>query len=60
MLCDTPDALRDKIKKKKLIYLVVEEITPAQIERCVLLQGVIRHNGKNSEDNYAQPKGIAC
>ena len=27
--CDTPDALRAKIKKEELIYLILEEVTPS-------------------------------
>ena len=47
MPCDTPNALRDKIKKEELIYLIVEEITPAQIEKMRSLQGVIDITEKN-------------
>ena len=39
--CDTPDALRDKIKNEELIYIVVEDITQAQIDKMRSLQGVI-------------------
>ena len=48
--CDTPDALRAKIKKEEIIYLAVEDITPSQIEQLRSLQGVISIT-ENSENN---------
>ena len=38
--CDTPNAIRAMIKQSELVYIVVEEITPDQIERMRLLPAV--------------------
>ena len=46
---DTPNALRDKIKKEEQIFVIVENITPQQIENMRNLQGVISITEDNSE-----------
>jgi ABC-2 type transport system ATP-binding protein len=56
--CDTPNALRDKIKKEELIYLIVEDITPAQIEQMRSFQGVISISEKTDEDLMSNQKGL--
>ena len=56
--CDTPDALRDKIKNEELIYLILEEITLAQIEQMRSLQGVISITEKTDEDLMPNQKGL--
>lgn len=56
--CDTPDALRDKIKKEERIYLIVEEITQQQIEKMRYLQGVIRLIEETGEDLMPNQKGL--
>jgi ABC-2 type transport system ATP-binding protein len=56
--CDTPNALRDKIKKEELIYLIVEDITPAQIEQMRSFQGVISISEKTDEDLMPNQKGL--
>jgi ABC-2 type transport system ATP-binding protein len=56
--CDTPAALRDKIKKEELIYLILEEITPAQIEKMRSIQGVIDINEKTDVDLMPNQKGL--
>jgi ABC-2 type transport system ATP-binding protein len=55
---DTPDALRDKIKKEERIYLIVEEITQQQIEEMRSLQGVIRLTEETEEDLMPNQKGL--
>ena len=55
--CDTPNALRDKIKKEELIFLIVEEITQQQIEKMRSMQGVISITEK-SEDLMPNQKGL--
>ena len=55
---DTPDALRDRIKKEELIYLILEEITPAQIERMRSIQGVIGITEKTDQDIMPDQKGL--
>ena len=55
---DTPDALRDKIKKEELIYLILEEITPAQIEKMRSIKGVIDLNEKTDQDLMPNQKGL--
>jgi ABC-2 type transport system ATP-binding protein len=54
---DTPNALREKIKKGERIFLVVEEITNQQIEAMRMLRGV---NGitENSEEVLPKQKGL--
>ncbi len=56
--CDTPNALRDKIKNEELIYLIVEEITLAQIEQMRSLQGVISITEKTDEDSLPSQKKL--
>ena len=56
--CDTPNALRDKIKKEEIIYLIVEEVSPAQIEKMRSIQGVIDITEKNGEDLMPNQKGL--
>ncbi len=56
--CDTPNALRDKIKKSELIYLIVEEVSSAQIENMRSIQGVIDITEKNGEDLMPNQKGL--
>ena len=55
---DTPHALRDKIKKEELIYLVLEEITPVQIEKMRSIQGVIDIIEKSDQDLMPNQKGL--
>ena len=55
---DTPDALRDKIKKEERIYLIVEEITQQQIDKMRFLQGVIRLTEETDEDLMPNQKGL--
>ena len=56
--CDTPDALRDKIKHEELIYLVVEDITQAQIDKISSLQGVITLAEKTEAGLMPNQKGL--
>jgi ABC-2 type transport system ATP-binding protein len=56
--CDTPDAIRDKIKKDEFIYLILEEITPAQIEKMRSIQGVIDIIEKTDQDLMPNQKGL--
>lgn len=56
--CDTPNALRDKIKKEELIYIVLEEISPVQIEKMRSIQGVIDITEKNSEELMPNQRGL--
>ena len=56
--CDTPNALRDKIKKGELVYLVLEEITPAQIERMHSLQGIIDVTERADPELTLNQKGL--
>jgi len=55
---DTPNALRDKIKKSELIYLIVEELSPPQLENMRSIQGVIDITEKNGEDLMPNQKGL--
>jgi len=55
---DTPYALRDKIKKSELIYLIVEELSPPQLENMRSIQGVIDITEKNGEDLMSNQKGL--
>jgi len=55
---DTPYALRDKIKKSELIYLIVEELSPPQLENMRSIQGVIDITEKNGEDLMSSQKGL--
>jgi len=56
--CNTPDALRDKIRKDELIYLILEEITPAQIEKMRSIQGVIEITEKTDQELMPNQKGL--
>ncbi len=55
--CDTPNALRNKIKKEERIYLILEEITQQQTEKMRSLQGVISIT-ENNEDLMPNQKGL--
>jgi len=48
--CDTPNAIRAMIKQNELVYIVVEEIIPDQIERMRLLPAV---TSLTENDEYA-------
>jgi len=50
---DTPNALKEKIKKEEQIQLTLENITPQQIEKIRSLQGVINitQNGEDLQPN---------
>jgi len=50
--------LTNKIKKEELIYLIIEEITQAQIERMRSLQGVIDITEKTDEDLMPNQKEL--
>lgn len=54
---DTPNALRDKIKKDEQIFLIVESITPQHIENMRTLQGVISI-AENSGESLPNQKGL--
>jgi ABC-2 type transport system ATP-binding protein len=54
---DTPNALRDKIKKEEKIYLTVEDISPQQIENIRALQGVTDLT-ENNQDHPPNQKGL--
>jgi len=54
---DTPNALRDKIKKEEQIHLTLENITPQQIESVRTLQGVIDIT-ENNVDLLPNQKGL--
>ena len=58
--CDSPNALKDKIKKDELIYIVVEDITQAQIEKMRSLQDVISVTEKTEEDLMADQQGLCA
>ena len=55
---DTPDALRTTIKKEELIYLIVEDITLAQIEQIRSLQGVLSLVERTEVDLMPNQKGL--
>ena len=55
---DTPEALKAKIKKDELIYLVVEDIAQAQIEKMRSLQGVVDVSEKMEEDLIGGQRGL--
>jgi ABC-2 type transport system ATP-binding protein len=40
--CDTPDALRARIKNEEVIYLILDQLAPAQIEKMRSIEGVIK------------------
>ena len=54
---DTPNALRDKIKKEEQIHLTLENITPQQIENMRTLPGVI-DIAENNGDVLPNQKGL--
>ena len=54
---DTPSALRDKIKKKERIFLILEDITPQQTEAMRSLPGVISIT-ENNEAALPNQKGL--
>ena len=60
----TADALRDNIKIEEQIYLIVEDITPAQIEQMRSMQGVINITEKtevlmpNQKSLYVELKSV--
>jgi ABC-2 type transport system ATP-binding protein len=56
--CDTPDALKGKIKEGELIYIILEQVSQAQIEQMRLIQGVIEVTEKNGEDLMPNQKGV--
>jgi len=56
---DTPEALKAKIKKDELIYLVVEDIAQSQIEKMRSLQGVVNVTEKEEEDLMASQRGLS-
>jgi ABC-2 type transport system ATP-binding protein len=58
--CDSPNALKDRIKKDELIYIVVEGITQAQIEKMRSLQDVISVTEKTDEDLMAGQQGLCA
>jgi ABC-2 type transport system ATP-binding protein len=54
---DTPNALRDKIKKEEQIHLTLENITSQQIEHMHAIKGVIDIT-ENSEDQLPSQTGL--
>jgi ABC-2 type transport system ATP-binding protein len=58
--CDSPNALKDRIKKDELIYIVVEGITQAQIEKMRSLQDVISVTEKTEEDLMVGQQGLCA
>ncbi|MCW3995738.1 MAG: ABC transporter ATP-binding protein [Candidatus Bathyarchaeota archaeon] len=55
--CDTPDAIRSMIKKKELIYIVVEHISPQQIERMHSLPAITNIT-ENNQDATGNQRGF--
>lgn len=47
--CDTPDAIRNMIKKEEVIHLKVENATDAQIQQIQNIQGVISLTENNQD-----------
>ena len=47
--CDTPEALRNMIKKEEVIHLILEKATDAQIEKIRDIQGVINITEDNED-----------
>jgi ABC-2 type transport system ATP-binding protein len=45
--CDTPDAIRNMIKKEEVIHLTLENITQSQVERMQDVSGVINITENN-------------
>jgi ABC-2 type transport system ATP-binding protein len=56
---DTPEALKAKMKKDELIYLVVEDIAQPQIEKMRTLQGVVSVTEKAEEDFMGSQRGLS-
>jgi ABC-2 type transport system ATP-binding protein len=56
--CDTPDALRHKIKNEEIIYLVVEEIVQDQINKISSLRGVIGISERTDQELMPNQKGL--
>ena len=56
--CDTPNALKEKIKKEELIYLIVEQITQTQIEKMHSLQGIINITETTEAGLMPNQKGL--
>jgi ABC-2 type transport system ATP-binding protein len=54
---DTPNALRDKIKKQERVFLIVQDITPEQTRNLRSIEGVIDVN-ENSETLMPNQKGL--
>ncbi len=55
---DTPDALRDKIKKDEFIYFILEEISSSQIDKMRSIQGVIDISERADQDLMPNQKGL--
>ena len=55
--CDTPDALRNMIKKEEVVHLILEKATDAQIEKIRAIQGVINMT-ENNEDAMPGQKHV--
>ena len=55
---DSPNALINKIKKGERIYLVLEDVSPAQIERMSSIQDVNGITEKNGEELLPNQKGL--
>jgi ABC-2 type transport system ATP-binding protein len=55
--CDTPDAIRGMIKEKELVYIVVEKITPEQIEKLHSLPDIINVI-ENDQEAIGTQKGF--
>ena len=56
--CDTPNALREKIKKGEQIYLVLEEISATQIQQMRSIQGIIAITEKADPELMSNQKGL--
>ncbi len=54
---DTPDAIRSMIKERELIYIVVEEITQAQLEKIRSLESIVNVT-ENNQDAIGNQKGF--
>jgi len=55
---DSPEALKARIKKDEQIDLVVEDITPTQVESLRSLQGVISLTEKSDESTTDSQRGL--
>jgi ABC-2 type transport system ATP-binding protein len=56
--CDSPNALREKIKKGERIYLILEDITPAQIENMRSISGIIDIAERTDPELMPKQKGL--